>query len=406
MSTASYLKVVRSSSCLLFTCACIDRASPNTALTGPMVTRTAGHWTLGGVPRLAGPALAFQQSKPGGDSRKWRTLGEIARLPLLRALRRHTLIDLPTDAYPIISTQYPYAVQNRHRGGSQGIRDAVSALMPGYSIDTIEQLGSGTDHVAYEVNGELIVRFTKEGDLERRAELVRREHELLASVAEISPLPVPEPVSTNPELGCLAYLKIHGTTLLDAPPPQRLARAESIATSLADFLTAIHSASAERFSDLVISDDHPFKEWTLDAAALYATVTERIPVANRGSIETFLRAPPPQERYSTVFSHNDLGIEHVLVDPATWALTGIIDWSDAAFADPAYDLGLIYRDLGPAALEAALRSYRNEKEPVDALRKRATFYARCSVFEDLVYGVERGLTPYTDKSLAAMNWLF
>jgi aminoglycoside phosphotransferase (APT) family kinase protein len=181
---------------------------------------------------------------------------------------------------------------------------------------------------------------------------------------------------------------------------------EEIATALGDFLTAIHSVSAERFSDLVTSDDHPFKEWTLDAAALYATVAERIPEANRGSIETFLRAPPPQERYSTAFSHNDLGIEHVLVDPATWALTGIIDWSDAAFADPAYDLGLIYRDLGPAALDAALRSYRNEKEPVDALRKRATFYARCSVFEDLVYGVARGLTPYTDKSLAAMNWLF
>ena len=278
--------------------------------------------------------------------------------------------------------------------------------MPGYTIDTIEQLGSGIDHVVYEVNGELIVRLAKEADLERRAKLVRREHELLAVVAEVSPLSVPEPVSSNPELGCLAYLKIQGTPLLDAPPPQRLAHAESIATALGDFLTAIHAVSAERLSDLVTSDDQPFKEWTLDATALYTTVAERIPVANRGSIETFLRSPSPQERYSRVFSHNDLGIEHVLIDPATWTITGVIDWSDAAFVDPAYDFGLIYRDLGTAALEAALRSYRNEAEPVDALRERATFYARCSVFEDLAYGVERDLTPYTDKSLAAMNWLF
>jgi hypothetical protein len=28
------------------------------------------------------------------------------------------------------------------------------------------------------------------------------------------------------------------------------------------------------------------------------------------------------------------------------------------------------------------------------------------VFEDLAYGVERDLIPYTAKSLAAMNWLF
>ena len=297
-------------------------------------------------------------------------------------------------------------MQNRNGTRSEGIGGAVSALVPGYSIDAIEQLGPGMDHVAFEVNRELIIRFAKEADLERRAELVRREHALLAAVAEISPLPVPEPVSSNPELGCLAYFKIHGTPLLDTPPFQRVAHAESIATALGDFLTAIHAVSAQRFSDLVTSDDQPFEEWTLDAAELYATVAERIPVADRASIEAFLCAPPPQERYSRVFSHNDLGIEHVLVDPATWTITGIIDWSDAAFVDPAYDFGLLYRDLGPAALEAALRSYHNEAEPIRALRERAGFYARCSVFEDLAYGVERDLIPYTAKSLAAMNWLF
>ena len=302
--------------------------------------------------------------------------------------------------------RYGYAVQDRNGTCSEGIREAVSTLLPGYSIDTIEQLGSGTDHVAYEINGELIVRFTEEVDLERRAELIRREHELLAAVAQVSPLPVPEPVSSDPELGCLAYLKIQGTPLLVAPAPERLAHAESIATTLGDFLTAIHSISGERIPDLVPSDDQSMREWKLEAASLYATVSELIPVANRGPIETFLRARPPQERHSMAFSHNDLGIEHVLVDPATWTITGVIDWSDAAFVDPACDFGLLCRDLGPAALDAALRSYRNKVEQVDALRERAAFYARCSVFEDLAYGVERDLTPYTDKSLAALEWLF
>jgi aminoglycoside phosphotransferase (APT) family kinase protein len=278
--------------------------------------------------------------------------------------------------------------------------------MPGYPIDTIEQLGTGLDHVAYEVNGELIVRFANEADPERRGELIRREHNLLNAVAEVSPLPVPEPASSNPELGCLAYFKIQGTPLLDAPPPQRLAHAESIATSLGDFLTAIHAVSAEQMTDLVVSDDQPLEERKLETVELYATVAERIQVANRGPIEAFLRAPPPQERFSLVFSHNDLGIEHVLIDAATWTIAGIIDWSDAAFADPAFDFGLLYRDLGPTALEAALRNYRNEVERIGALRERAIFYARCRVFEDLAYGVGRDLTSYTDKSLAAMDWLF
>ena len=217
---------------------------------------------------------------------------------------------------------------------------------------------------------------------------------------------MPEPVSSDPELGCLAYLKIQGTPLLVAPAPERLAHAESIATTLGDFLTAIHAISVDRIPDLVPSVDRSMREWKLEAAAHYATVAERIPGASRGPVEAFLHEPLPREHHSVAFSHNDLGIEHVLVDPATWTITGVIDWSDAAFVDPAYDFGLLYRDLGPAALEAALRTYRNDAEPAGPLRERAVFYARCSVFEDLAYGVERNLAPYVDKSLSALEWLF
>jgi aminoglycoside phosphotransferase (APT) family kinase protein len=104
-------------------------------------------------------------------------------------------------------------------------------------------------------------------------------------------------------------------------------------------------------------------------------------------------------------SHNDLGTEHVLVDPDTWTVTGIIDWSDAAIIDPAIDFGLLYRDLGPTA-RAAMDSYRTEANDLVTLWERAVFYARCSVFEDLAYGLETGPDKYLDKSLAAMAWLF
>jgi hypothetical protein len=41
-----------------------------------------------------------------------------------------------------------------------------------------------------------------------------------------------------------------------------------------------------------------------------------------------------------------------------------------------------------------------------ALQERAHFYARCSVFEDLAYGLQTGRDTYVDKSLAALAWLF
>ena len=128
--------------------------------------------------------------------------------------------------------------------------------------------------------------------------------------------------------------------------------------------------------------------------------------SHRRLVEEFLAAPPPHDGYTPAFSHNDMGIEHVLIDPVAWTVTGIIDWSDAAIVDPAYDFGLLYRDLGPAAFRAAIRRYRTDANDVAALSERAVFYARCSVFEDLAYGIETGREKYVDKCLAATEWLF
>ena len=129
-----------------------------------------------------------------------------------------------------------------------------------------------------------------------------------------------------------------------------------------------------------------------------------IPATDRPAIETFLARRRRRTVAGLVFSHNDLGIEHVLVEPRTGAVTGIIDWSDAAMVDPAYDVGLLYRDLGPVALAAILRS---GVESGDAgMRERAVFYARCSVLEDLAFGHDNGGPQFVEKSLAAFGWLF
>jgi hypothetical protein len=92
--------------------------------------------------------------------------------------------------------------------------------------------------------------------------------------------------------------------------------------------------------------------------------------------------------------------------PGAWTVTGVINWSDAAIVDPAIDFGLQYRDLGPAALQAAMGSYRPGASDLATLGERARFYARCSVFEDLAYGLQTGRDTYVDKSLAALAWLF
>jgi aminoglycoside phosphotransferase (APT) family kinase protein len=163
------------------------------------------------------------------------------------------------------------------------------------------------------------------------------------------------------------------------PRHQRFAHHISIAATLGELLTAMHAVPVDQMTDLVDTDDRPLAEWRGEAAETYVRVAGQIPAVARRPVEAFLDAPPPDDGYAPAFSHNDLGIEHVLVDPVTWTVTGIIDWSDAAIVDPAYDFGLLYRDLGPAAARVAIHSYRNDANDVAAISERAVFYARCSV---------------------------
>jgi aminoglycoside phosphotransferase (APT) family kinase protein len=280
-------------------------------------------------------------------------------------------------------------------------RTAVAEQLPGYRVDSVALLGEGQENVSYEVNGELIVRFSKETDPARRAAAVDREARLLTAVAGVSPVPVPVPVFALPEHGCLAYGKVPGRPLLELPRAEWTAHGTTIAATLAGLLAALHAVPADRLAGLVDPDDQSLVGWRDEAADLYATVKDEVPAAHHDAIAAFFAAPPPDTRYPLVFSHNDLGIEHVLVGPGTWMVTGVIDWTDAALVDPAYDFGLIHRDLGPAALDAAVRAYG---APVS--RERAVFYARCSVFEDLAYGLADRRDRYVEKSRAALDWLF
>lgn len=284
------------------------------------------------------------------------------------------------------------------------VRDVVCAGAPGLQIRSVLLIGEGTDNLAYEVNGELVVRFSKEPDLTRRADLISGEARLLTAVAQISPLPVPRPLFTDPQRGCWAYAKIPGVPLLDLPLPQRLARIPAAAAVLGEFLAALHATPIQQMAQLVGPDETPLPEWRDEATGNYAIVVREIPAARRGAVEAFLGTAPPHPGGPLVFSHNDLGIEHVLINSSTGVITGVIDWSDAALTDPAYDFGLLYRDLGPAALDLALNAY--QADDTTALRQRAVYYARCTLFEDLAYGIQSGLRAYTDKSLTALEWLF
>ena len=278
------------------------------------------------------------------------------------------------------------------------LRQLLARNLPRYEVRSVARLGAGWDNVVHEVNGELLVRVSRDTDPARRAATIRREVELLAAVAELSTLPVPEVVFADPEAGVLAYHKLPGAPLFDAV----VGDLAPVAEALGGFVSGLQRAPLERMERLVPDDREPMDAWLAEATDSFQRVAERLPADGRRRVEAFLGEPPPPESPALAFCHNDLGSEHVLV--AAGAVTGVIDWTDAAITDPVADLALVYRDLGPEALDLTVAHYDGPFGERD--RERAVFYARCALLEDLAYGFETGQRRYSDAGLAHLDWTF
>ncbi|NJP94472.1 phosphotransferase [Nonomuraea sp. FMUSA5-5] len=293
------------------------------------------------------------------------------------------------------------------------IRALLARHLPDYRVRTVNRLGHGLDNFVYEVNDELLVRRSRVADPQANRQEVAR----LAAVRELSPLPVPEVVFADDETGTIAYRKLPGTPLNhhlhdDHQPgdPDHHHRVggtlgpATLAEQLGTFLSAIHGAIPGTMRDLAPLDVYPAPTLLQDAALDYQDVAPHVPEPHRSLVERFLSEAPPDEPPSLRFCHNDLGAEHILVDPQTGTITGIIDWTDAAITDPAHDFALIYRDLGPDLFTRTLTHYEFPVTKQD--RARILFYARCALIEDLAYGLSTGPRHYADAALAHLPWTF
>ena len=249
--------------------------------------------------------------------------------------------------------------------------------------------GAGWDHQAWRVDtagGPWIVRAATAGTPAERAREVRREVAAMQLVRRHLGRWVADAVVIDERSGCLAHRRIPGVPLQDllAAGAISAAATTSIATQVGALIRAIGEldptgADIER-------DEVGLAAWVDELPQHVAAVEHLLTPSRRAAIERFRTTPPPPDPDLLVLQHNDLGAEHVLVDDG--AISGIIDWSDVAIADPAADVGRLLRDLGETRLAAVLDGYGATGDERAALVERAWCYARCLIVEDLAYAVE------------------
>jgi hypothetical protein len=99
--------------------------------------------------------------------------------------------------------------------------------------------------------------------------------------------------------------------------------------------------------------------------------------------------------------HRDLAAEHVLYDPTTQQLTGIIDWSEIAISDPSLDLAGFFHWGGRACIDAIRSEYLGTID--ERVLSQARFLAACRGVADVAFGLMTGRGEYIEAGRRALD---
>lgn len=278
----------------------------------------------------------------------------------------------------------------------------LAAIDPGLRGRPLQRLGEGWDNVVHAVGDDLVLRIVKDPSPRDNAGHVAREVVLLGLADRACPVAVGAVVGTAPEHGALLCRRVPGVAYDDLPSADQDRLAVPIARQVAEAIAPVHALPLADLPDEV-EPLEPLATHRDELAEEVDAVRTRFDADLLAIAEDHLAAPVPPDAPPTVFCHNDLGGEHVMVDPATGALTGIIDWTDAVRADPIRDLALLLADGGEDAFAAAVGIHPVAFTDDDVARAR--WCASHALVGTLAYHLERDDGPAARLTAARLRRL-
>ena len=240
---------------------------------------------------------------------------------------------------------------------------AATFLAGQFPGSALEPFGSGDFCIAFRREDQ-VIRVA--GHVEA-ARALERECCILPKIAPMLPLPVPRPTYHSPQ-GCPPFTlhqEIIGEVLTrEIWEGMPVSAREKAASDLATFLKTLHALPIEIGLECGLVQ--------IDAAKIAGHLREETAKTFHGSLEPAVQRSLDQtlERWSSqrddqgpALLHCDIGPGHLLYDPSTLLLTGVIDFADLVIGDPARDFIYIYEDFGPLILEGVLTRYAGQEAP-------------------------------------------
>jgi aminoglycoside 2''-phosphotransferase len=273
-----------------------------------------------------------------------------------------------------------------------GARQLIREHSP-LTADELELLGAGTDSAAFRVDGDWVVRFPLVPDAQGT---LATELALLPALAPALPVAVPHPEHVAERDGRLvfaAYRAVEGEPLsdaaLDALSPAARARALDELTAVLD---AIHCFPVERARAAGVSFERFKGGYHAGQANLEHELSALLESGELDAIARRRRAfEAAQPASEPVLLHADIKPEHLLHDPASGALTGLLDWGDVSLGHADFDLAIIGEFCGPQTLQGLL----DRLDPAAAERAAASipFLLAVRWLQDALYDIALGDEP-------------
>lgn len=208
---------------------------------------------------------------------------------------------------------------------------------------SVRRVAEGQDHQLFAAGEEWLVRFPKRAE---GASWLERELSILKVVTETVTAGVPKPELTAPPSDAFPYPFITyrripgiGADLTSVSDPVGLA------ADIGRLLDALHRVDPDRISPTPVGWERLTLEHERTNLLSCADAAARLLTPDlAGRAEAYLTgaAPVPARQFPRRFIHNDICPDHLIVDPTTGRLNGIIDFTDAMVGDPVLDfVGLV-----------------------------------------------------------------
>jgi aminoglycoside 2''-phosphotransferase len=256
----------------------------------------------------------------------------------------------------------------------------------GVVVDCYETILDGWDNTVIKVNDELIFRFT-------RREETRKQHikelNLLPVLNQRLTLSIPRPIysRTNGKPPYyMAYKYIPGEPLTRETALK--IDQDYLVETITDFLCELQDTPISLFKQVPV---YTSEEWSNQYRDLYDQVVSKInPMLETSTVEAISVAFNEALNihgffdYTPTLIHRDLTSDHILYSGNK--ITGVIDWGDSCFGDPAFDLTGFILDYDAKLV----KKITDALETPEHFLNRTLFYAKAASFYGCLYGLETG----------------